>query len=264
MRREAGALGRTAVRHVPRDPHKRDVDDAGDLLGHDGKQVLRLHALRHEGRNAAQRAQLVIGHMQLGGPLGHLDLERVASLAELVFCPFPLVDEARALERGGGVICSEGQQQLVHRRGKVAAFGGGGNHTSLAVDADRDGEAGSPRRVVADVGNDLLAREWIARGEAAFKPFRKARPRAPPRHLDRSATTGVAQAHEGKIELQQADQCVGEPGRHRRRLASDPHGRDRRQRHEVPQHRLQAGDLGVGIDVHSDRRAAADVRLLLP
>jgi len=108
FRREAGALGCRAVEFVPRDADERDVDDAGDLLGHNGEQVLRPDALRHEGRNAVQRAQLVMGHLQLGGPLGHLHLERVASLAELFFCPFPLVDEACALERSGSVVRSEG------------------------------------------------------------------------------------------------------------------------------------------------------------
>jgi hypothetical protein len=46
--------------------------------------------------------------MQLGGPLGHLHLEQVVRLAELVFCPFPLVDEACALECSSGVIRSDG------------------------------------------------------------------------------------------------------------------------------------------------------------
>jgi hypothetical protein len=111
------------------------------------------------------------------------------------------VDEARALKCCRGVIRSDRQQQLIHRRGKVAAFGGGCNHTSLAVYADGHDQAASPQRVILDVANDLLARERSARGEAVFQPFRKARPRAPPRDIDRSSATGVAQAHEGKVEL---------------------------------------------------------------
>jgi hypothetical protein len=58
---EVGALGCSAVELVPHDAHGRDVDDAGDLLGHDGEKVLRLHAFRHEGGDAAQRVQLGTG-----------------------------------------------------------------------------------------------------------------------------------------------------------------------------------------------------------
>src|SRR5205085_5569023 len=135
----------------------------------------------------------------------------VASLAELFFSTFPLVDEAGALERGGRVIRGEGQQQLVHRRGKVAALGGGDDDASFAVDADRDGEA-APRLRVADVGNDLLTQERLVRGEASLQPVRKARPRVPARDLDCRTATGIAQAYERKVELQQIHQRVGEPG----------------------------------------------------
>jgi hypothetical protein len=109
LRREAGALGRGAVELVPGHAHERDVDDAGHLFCHNGEENLRSDALRNKRRNAAQRAQLVIRHMQLGRSLGHLHLELVASFAELVLCPLPLVDEACILECSGGVIGGEGE-----------------------------------------------------------------------------------------------------------------------------------------------------------
>ena len=47
---------------------------------------------------------------------------------------------------------------------------------------------------------------------------------------------------------------VSEPGSDHGRIASNQRDRDRRQRHEVPQQSPQPQDLGVALDVHSDRR----------
>ena len=84
------------------------------------------------------------------------------------------------------------------------------------------------------------------------------------RDVDRSSAIGIAQTHEGKVELQQRDQGVGESGCHGRRVPAGPYSRDRRKRDEIPQRGLQAEELGVGIDVHLVRNAGAGMRLLLP
>jgi hypothetical protein len=55
---EVGALARCAVELVPRNADGRDIHEAGDLLGDDGEEVRRLHALRDERRDAVQRGQL--------------------------------------------------------------------------------------------------------------------------------------------------------------------------------------------------------------
>ena len=88
--------------------------------------------------------------------------------------------------------------------------------------------------VLAGVGDDgaLVAAPSI-RGELTLQPFWKPPPRGPAGDVDRFSAPGVAQAHEGKVELQQSDQRVDEPRRHgfgpwlgRSGGALDPHGRD--------------------------------------
>jgi hypothetical protein len=49
--RVAGALGHRAVGLVPDHAHDRDIDDAGDLLGDHGKQVLSLDPLCYQRRH---------------------------------------------------------------------------------------------------------------------------------------------------------------------------------------------------------------------
>ena len=58
---KVAALRRSPVRLEPHDVHCRYVDDAGDLLGHNREEVLRLDTSRDERRDAAQRTQLVVG-----------------------------------------------------------------------------------------------------------------------------------------------------------------------------------------------------------
>ena len=141
---------------------------------------------------------------------------------------------------------------------EIAAFGGGGDDAAFATAADRDGNAAARSRPVANVGNQLFACEASIRAELTLKPFWKPPPRGPSGDVDRFSATGVAQAHEGKVELQQSDQCVDEPRRHglgpwlgRGGGALHPHGRDGFERNEIPQQRAQTKNLGVGIDLHS-------------
>jgi hypothetical protein len=193
---------------------------------------------------------------QFGCPLDHLHLELVSGMAKLFLGPPALLDETRVLECRRGLIRRKGQQQLIRRGWELAVSTGCGDHTPLTADTYADGNPAARLCAVADVGNDLSAGGRRARGAMTFQPFRKPRPRLPARDLDRSSAIGIAQAHERKVELQQVDQLVGKTGCDGRRFPPGPDRRDRGKRHEIPKHRSQAEDLGIGIDVHFLRHAA--------
>ena len=58
LRRKRAAHRRGVVGAVARDSDGWRVDDAADLLGNDGKELVRLHALGDERGDAAQRSLL--------------------------------------------------------------------------------------------------------------------------------------------------------------------------------------------------------------
>jgi hypothetical protein len=202
--------------------------------------------------------------MQLGGPLGHLHLELVPGCAKLFLCLSPLVDQAGILKGRRGLIRSKREQHLFDRGRKIAAFACGSDQPAVAVDTNWEGNRAARLGVVADVGNDRLPWELNPRGGVIFKPFRKPLPCAAACDVDCSSAIGIAQTHEGKVELQQRDEGVGESGCHARGFPPGPRSRDRRQRDEIPQRRLQAEELSVGVDVHLVPDAGTDGRLLLP
>jgi hypothetical protein len=112
--RDADEDDRRAVVFEPEDPRRVRAEQVADFFA-DGREDLdRAHAPRHQRRHPPQRGLLLrepcasfIRDVELGRPLGHLQLELVASVAELALCSFPLLYEARALERGCGVIRGE-------------------------------------------------------------------------------------------------------------------------------------------------------------
>jgi hypothetical protein len=154
------------------------------------------------------------------------------------------------------VIRGQGQQQLVDRRREVAAHPRGGDEAAVAFDTDGDGNTATRLRVVTDVGNDRPMGE-LGRGALTFQPVRKPLPRIAARDVDCSAVW-TAQPHEGKVELQQRYECIGEPGGQGSRTFPRPRHRDREQGGQIPQRRLQAKGAGLAIDLGGSIRRGRD------
>src|SRR5207302_11034403 len=101
------------------------------------------------------------------------------------------------------------------RRGKVDVPGGSDHDAALPVEPHRGGEAAARLRSNTKVGKDLLSEEGSRGGETMLQPGLKAGPGVPTGGLDRCTATRVGQAHEGEVELQQAQERVGQTGRGR-------------------------------------------------
>ena len=165
------------------------------------------------------------------------------------------------MEGRRGVIRGQGQQQLVDRRRKVAARSRSGDEAAVAIDTDGDGNTATRLRGVTNVGHDRPMGE-SRRSALTFQPVWKPLPRIAARDVDCSAVW-TAQPHEGKVELQQRYECIGEPGCHGRRAFPVPRRRDREQADQVPQRRLQAEGVGVAIDLQLSIADLRTIRLCL-
>ena len=111
-----------------------------------------------------------------------------------------IVDEAGHPKCRRGVISRHGEQQLVDFARKVGTIARRRDQTAFGIDADGNDNAATFLRAIADVANDLPARQAAALGEVVLQPFRKSRPCAALRDLDRGLRAGIAQAHKGEVK----------------------------------------------------------------
>ena len=67
-----------------------------------------------------------------------------------------------------------------------------------------------------------------------LEPFWKCFPGVAPYDVNGASTGGIRQAHEGEVEMQRADQYVGQACRYGSRFSPNPRRRYRRKSDKIP------------------------------
>jgi hypothetical protein len=147
-----------------------------------------------------------------------------------------ILDEACHPKCRRGLIGGHGEQQVVDFAGKVGAITRRGNQTNFGIDTDRKDNAATRPRAIADAWNTFAAQEATAFGEVGLQPFQKPWPRFSARNFDGGTAIGIAQTHEGAVQVQRYDQQVSKVGGDGKRFSSYPRHRDARQCHEISEH----------------------------
>src|SRR6202158_5997440 len=194
-------------------------------------------------------SQIGLAASQIGGSFRHLHFEFVAGLTEFRHLRVDFMAQARVLKRCGGVIGSNGKEQLVNLARKVGASGRRSDQASLGIEANGNDDTAAWLRA-AKVGNDFLTRKLADNAWVSLQPFGECFPCVPSHHFDCAAPFGIAQTHKGEIQLQRSDQHIGKPGGNDRRFSSHPRRRDCRKCHELSERRSQGESLSMGFYWH--------------
>lgn len=202
-----------------------------------------------DGRRIENSVKLSGRAPEFGGTLGDNHLQLVARMSQCIRGVTSVFGETRVLKSHRGLICGDGDEQLIGLSREIGATRRDRDKTTFALHAE-----GKHQPRISVVGMTDIGDRRFFPNLVLAQPFAEIRPRVASMRVDGHSRGRIAQTDEGKLEAKGADERIGQACRNGRRGSSDPRGRNDRNRNQISERRAKAQILA---GVHKGQMADA-------